>query len=150
MDAIVPITTFRDIRNILTLLFYTSLILVVRWTIFKSYESKRWKNVALLLLIIIVPFLPATNLFAYVGFVVAERILYLSSVGFCLLVGTGVKILLHQSKGPQKAFVICSISILLLSHGYRTIKRNSDWYNEESLYRSGIEINPPKGSSIWR
>ena len=34
----------------------------------------------------IVPFLPASNLFVSVGFLVAERALYLSSVGFCLLV----------------------------------------------------------------
>uniref|UniRef100_A0A182J228 DUF1736 domain-containing protein n=1 Tax=Anopheles atroparvus TaxID=41427 RepID=A0A182J228_ANOAO len=42
-------------------------------------------SVALLTL----PFLPASNLLFYVGFVVAERILYLPSVGFCLLVGLG-------------------------------------------------------------
>uniref|UniRef100_A0A182K0H8 DUF1736 domain-containing protein n=1 Tax=Anopheles christyi TaxID=43041 RepID=A0A182K0H8_9DIPT len=42
-------------------------------------------SVALLAL----PFLPASNLLFYVGFVVAERILYLPSVGYCLLVGLG-------------------------------------------------------------
>ncbi|XP_055591689.1 protein O-mannosyl-transferase TMTC2-like [Uranotaenia lowii] len=36
------------------------------------------------------PFLPATNILFYVGFVVAERILYLPSVGYCLLIGLGV------------------------------------------------------------
>ncbi|XP_050076758.1 protein O-mannosyl-transferase TMTC2 [Anopheles maculipalpis] len=43
-------------------------------------------SVALLTL----PFLPASNLLFYVGFVVAERILYLPSVGYCLLIGLGV------------------------------------------------------------
>ena len=32
-----------------------------------------------------VPFLPACNVFFRVGFVVAERVLYLSSAGYCLL-----------------------------------------------------------------
>lgn len=36
------------------------------------------------------PFIPATNLFFPVGFVVAERVLYAPSMGFCLLVAVGV------------------------------------------------------------
>ena len=40
---------------------------------------------------IIVPFLPASNVFFRVGFVVAERILYLPSIGFCMLVVVGIR-----------------------------------------------------------
>lgn len=39
----------------------------------------------------IVPFLPATNLFFRVGFVIAERVLYLPVAGFCILVVTGMR-----------------------------------------------------------
>ena len=39
----------------------------------------------------IVPFLPASNLFFRVGFVIAERILYLSSIGFCVLIVLGIR-----------------------------------------------------------
>jgi len=42
---------------------------------------------------LVVPFLPASNVFFRVGFVVAERVLYLSSVGSCILVVLGVKAL---------------------------------------------------------
>ena len=46
---------------------------------------------------IIVPFLPATNLFIKVGFVVAERVLYLPSSGWCLLFALGLsKMLVHH------------------------------------------------------
>ena len=37
----------------------------------------------------VLPFIPATNLLFPVGFVVAERVLYLPSMGFCLLVAFG-------------------------------------------------------------
>jgi len=37
----------------------------------------------------LIPFLPASNLFFPVGFVVAERVLYIPSMGFCLLVALG-------------------------------------------------------------
>lgn len=39
----------------------------------------------------IVPFLPATNLFFRVGFVIAERVLYLPVAGVCILVVTGMR-----------------------------------------------------------
>ena len=38
---------------------------------------------------LVIPFLPAANVFFRVGFVVAERVLYLPSVGFCVLVVLG-------------------------------------------------------------
>lgn len=34
----------------------------------------------------VVAFLPSSNLFVTVGFVIAERVLYLPSIGFCALV----------------------------------------------------------------
>jgi len=45
------------------------------------------------LVLLVVPFLPASNLFFRVGFVVAERVLYLPSAGYCLLVALGVSVL---------------------------------------------------------
>ncbi|XP_055634788.1 protein O-mannosyl-transferase TMTC2 [Toxorhynchites rutilus septentrionalis] len=47
------------------------------------------------------PFLPATNLLFYVGFVVAERILYLPSVGYCLLIGLSVSKLIDGTGGSS-------------------------------------------------
>ena len=38
------------------------------------------------------PFIPASNLFFPVGFVVAERVLYAPSMGFCLLVALGFEL----------------------------------------------------------
>ena len=41
---------------------------------------------------IVIPFLPASNLFFPVGFVIAERVLYLPSMGYCLLLAIGINI----------------------------------------------------------
>ena len=43
--------------------------------------------------LLVVPFIPASNLFFRVGFVVAERVLYLPSAGYCLLVALGASTL---------------------------------------------------------
>lgn len=43
------------------------------------------RTLTLGLVLLVVPFLPACNVFFRVGFVIAERVLYLSSAGYCLL-----------------------------------------------------------------
>lgn len=54
-------------------------------------RGKRERQLSLFALsLLIVPFLPASNLLFPVGFVLAERVLYLPSLGVCLLVAVGV------------------------------------------------------------
>ncbi len=84
-----------DPRNITTAIFYIVLACLLISSLYRD------DHVTLLgLLLIVVPFLPASNLFIRVGFVVAERILYIPRcnvcVGgcvWCVGVGVGVKLL---------------------------------------------------------
>nr|XP_006633670.1 PREDICTED: transmembrane and TPR repeat-containing protein 2 isoform X1 [Lepisosteus oculatus] len=91
------------------------------------------------------PFLPATNLFFYVGFVIAERVLYIPSMGFCLLVTVGMRTLYVRlrRKFLRSLLLYCS-AILIILYGIKTVLRNQDWQNEEMLYKSGINVNPAK------
>jgi len=54
------------------------------------------------------PFIPASNLFFPVGFVVAERVLYVPSMGFCLLVAVGFQLLLQH----LKQYALYTVSLL--------------------------------------
>lgn len=104
----------------------------------------------------VLPFIPATNLFFYVGFVVAERVLYIPSMGYCLLIALGCHLideglLRRQQRRPQERNLLrhsfrIALLLLLVFYAARTVRRNQDWLTEESLYRSGININPPKGN----
>lgn len=111
-------------------------------------ETKRNQYATLLIALsfLTLPFLPATNLFFYVGFVVAERVLYLPSVGYCLLFGLGIGRLRKTRCYWRMACV--GVLVLLLIFSLRTVRRNRDWLNEESLYRSAIPVNPPKGELL--
>lgn len=118
------------------------------------------------LAILTLPFLPASNLFFYVGFVVAERILYLPSVGYCLIIGLGLGKLINlkvesgssvgktrqkveaQRHSTRSIATILLLIIMISAYSLKTIRRNRDWQDEESLYRSAIKINPPKGKVI--
>ncbi|XP_045042617.1 protein O-mannosyl-transferase TMTC4 isoform X3 [Desmodus rotundus] len=54
-----------------------------------SEDSHKRRVLTLGLGFLIIPFLPASNLFFRVGFVVAERVLYLPSAGYCMLLTFG-------------------------------------------------------------
>lgn len=111
-----------------------------------SLDSLGEDIVIMSLAIMIFPFLPATNLFFYVGFVVAERLLYIPSMGFCLLVSWGFHVVASRARGVNvKRALYGALLALFFVFAARTWQRNLDWRCDESLFRSGIPINPPKG-----
>lgn len=207
MDAVPRITSLSDSRNLLTCLFYFTLVHVLRHTVScirimrritkKSFKEMYSKNscslcqtncfdmhstscrtnnnnnttyfqstscvclylpvrtdkssprasgsilfsVALLTL----PFLPAANVLYYVGFVVAERVLYMPSAGLCLLLGLGSAALWNAYRKYRSLFLVVFVSVLV-AFSVKTMLRNRDWHDEESLYRSALSVNPPKGN----
>ncbi|XP_078036854.1 transmembrane O-mannosyltransferase targeting cadherins 2 [Augochlora pura] len=105
-------------------------------------------GVAVSLGFLVLPFLPASNLFFYVGFVIAERILYLPSVGACLIVGAAIsgcyRIARRSGSRRRGRTVLLATVVLVCLMSAKTLLRNADWYDEESLYRSALHVNPPK------
>ena len=90
-----------------------------------------------------IPFLPASNLFFPVGFVVAERILYIPSMGFSLLVAYGFYTISRYSRvisSDVQKLIKLSFVILIASHIIKTCTRNGDWKNEFSIFKSGIAV----------
>lgn len=127
-----------------------------------ALSNQQLDATVLALALMVLPFVPATNLFFYVGFVVAERVLYVPSMGYCLLVAVGADQLCgfarraarhghggagsHSSNNGEtlRKLVLAALVALVLVLSLRTVRRNRDWLTEEDLYRSGIHINPPK------
>lgn len=54
------------------------------------------RNETAALALLVLPFVPASGLIK-VGFVIAERVLYLPSIGFCLMVGIGVQKMIRKN-----------------------------------------------------
>ncbi|KAH7960527.1 hypothetical protein HPB49_020941 [Dermacentor silvarum] len=122
-----------------------------------ALSNQQLDATVLALALMVLPFVPATNLFFYVGFVVAERVLYVPSMGYCLLVAVGADQLCgfarraarhghggHNGGETLRKLVLAALVALVLVLSLRTVRRNRDWLTEEDLYRSGIHINPPK------
>merc|ERR1719192_3073663 len=91
---------------------------------------------------LILPFIPAANIFFPVGFVVAERVLYLPSMGFSLIVSLGFHRLYNQCNIVRVKSILRTASVLLVViHSLKTISRNADWRDEESIFLSGLKVN---------
>ncbi|KAK2576541.1 hypothetical protein KPH14_005861 [Odynerus spinipes] len=90
---------------------------------------------------LVLPFLPASNLFLTVGFVVAERVLYMPSVGWILLVVYGIQV--TWTAVPRRRSLITVGMVLLLVLGCcRTFLRNRDWTSRETLLKAGLRSLP--------
>ena len=157
MEAIPLITSIQDFRNVISLVCYLFIfvIITVTWTRSQTFSDKHRQTDVILLAfaILIIPFLLATNLFFYVGFVVAERILYIPSMGYCLLLGLSTNLFDYPPVRRKKRillFMKLMFVYVIVLFSLRTYRRNKDWKTEEVLYRSGININPPKGKSFLK
>lgn len=139
MDAVPRIESVADPRNAATALFYAVLAAVARSAIHRKRTA-----VAVATAVSVASYVPASNALFYVGFVVAERVLYIPSVGYCLLVGCSASALAKWANGRRSTAVYILYAITVALYGLRTVLRNRDWHDEESLYRSGIQVNPPK------
>uniref|UniRef100_A0A4X2KAH5 dolichyl-phosphate-mannose--protein mannosyltransferase n=1 Tax=Vombatus ursinus TaxID=29139 RepID=A0A4X2KAH5_VOMUR len=89
VGSIPLIETIWDVRNLATLLLVVVMLFLILHclTAFKNLEHN---EVLVGLLFLVFPFLPASNLFFNVGFVVAERVLYMPR--------SGVETLPHNAK----------------------------------------------------
>lgn len=136
MNAVPLVESFSDYRNLFSLFFYSILTYSAVGFLSGKFSGKDCKLVVLSTSILVLSFFPAANLFFYVGFVIAERILYIPSIGYCILVCWGLE---------RRRIGLAAFFLLILILSAKTVIRNCDWNDEESLYKSGIDVNPAKG-----
>lgn len=114
------------------LVFLTYLILLI-WTFFKEKFLFFWLSFFLISLLI------TLNPVA-LGWVVAERYVYLGSIGIFCVVGYIIyKLYLNKKIQTIMLFTFLTITMLLC---FRTIIRNFDWKNEDSLWLATNRVSP--------
>ena len=166
MDSIPLIESFSDNRVLLVVIFYSFFVALALRLLSSLLESSEFTSITSYLdnrttwfdsplhphmvqlyfafCFLVIPFLPSTNLFFYVGFVVAERVLFMPSIGYCILVTTAYYNLCARFSQWKRAITLLFV-LLIITFFCRTLLRNADWKTEQSLYKSGISVNPAKG-----
>lgn len=99
---------------------------------------RRWPLVVWGVAFFLVALLPTANLLLPIGSIMAERFLYLPSIGFVTVASIGLCWVLGRSRG---ALGVVSAA-LLVALGWRTHARNADWRDELTLWRSAVATTP--------
>ena len=77
---------------------------------------------------------------------VAERYLYLPSVGYCLLLGYGVVYLVAATVSrPGRRALAAGVGLLLCAGAVATVRRNAVWRNNLTLWQDTAEKNLTDG-----
>jgi tetratricopeptide (TPR) repeat protein len=175
-----PVLSVLDARNAGTIAMWTAIAAAVRGAIVRDCrpgargggedegdddnDDDERPAYWLALLLLGAPFLPASGLLFDVGFVVAERVLYLPSAGFCLLLalaasraagglgggggGRGAHSGSPHNGSARRSAVLGCCALVLCLYGAKTHTRNGDWRTSRSLFASAAALNPGN-SKAW-
>ncbi|MDP8236840.1 MAG: tetratricopeptide repeat protein [Candidatus Erginobacter occultus] len=93
------------------------------------------------------PYLIVSNLVVVINTPMAERLLYLPSWGFCLLLALAVSDLLRRAgRGSTARRVLLLLPAgIIVFYGLRTWNRNRDWRSQTVLMEAALEVCPMSG-----
>lgn len=131
------VTTALDPR------FIAGLLCLVMWAVLLALAWRRGRRVeAVGLGWLALAFLPVANLAFPIGVLIAERTLYLPSVGLLLAAGSLLKDLPARRLWPLLAVVV-------LAGGLRSAMRVPVWRDDRSLAMSMLEDSPRSSVGSW-
>ena len=147
MGAVPLVESLADSRHLLTL---TTFLFIGALGLLGITRKHTGPKIAMLALsLIIFPFLPASNLLLPVGFVVAERVLYVPSMGFCMLVALGFfnlqKFYKYGNHSVPGVLLKLTVVYLLVVHSAKVAHRNRAWYSGLQLTTEAIKVYPGSG-----
>lgn len=118
-----------------------SIVLIAAMCAMAVLAWRRQRAIAVLVLLFVVLWLPVSNLVLTIGTIMAERLMYLPSVAFVLLVGAAV----HSARpstngiGPVLTAIAAVIAPVLIGV---TVDRNRDWQSQEALFSDTVRQSP--------
>jgi tetratricopeptide (TPR) repeat protein len=137
------LATSEDAQAFLAIAVCLGLALLVVILALRARRNKR--PMLFFLAFFFVAILPASNLIVFIGSIMAERFLYLPSVGLAgfVVAGTyelGPRTPLRRPITRQAAWAALGVTCIALAA--RTYARNLDWHDELSLWSSAVSVSP--------
>lgn len=133
----IPITTFKDSEAMISLLVYMGLIAVGVWGVLKR------KHFAYGIAFFLISLFLVSNLKIVIGVNMAERFMFIPSVGFCFVVAVGLYHLAQKmNDGKQivayQQFTPAMIVLVILFIGgtFKTFSRSLDWKSNFTLFQA--------------
>ncbi|MDP3697945.1 MAG: hypothetical protein Q8R55_08160 [Candidatus Taylorbacteria bacterium] len=100
----------------------------------------RFYSLVLALTLFILPYLVISNLFFPIGTIMADRLMYLPSLGTVLLISSGFYNINRQDLFNRSCLLICGGIIVVYS--FLTFQQNKIWADEEIFFQNMYERSP--------
>eukprot|EP00939_MAST-03C_sp_MAST-3C-sp1_P003602 g3602.t1 len=143
------VTSLLDARNISALALYIALAWIIRrWVLHAD------AHVGASLIWLVIPFLPSSNFAFPVGFILAERVLYTPSVGFCMgladvLTRTLKWIMLRRPVEEEDRRMYLRLLLqrsvafgVIAAYAARSVNHVHNFRSEEALFLAGTKSHP--------
>ncbi len=143
----IPLFNFNDYRVFISLGIYFALL------IFAIYQIRKRDTISFGILFYLATIFIVSNIVLVIGTVMADRLLYVPSLGFCLVVSL-LLIKILKAKNPdlkintvadfikQNSKPLLVTIIILMLYSFKTLDRQTVWKNNMTLYRSGTKDSP--------
>ncbi len=134
----IPYTDFANPLVLVSILIYLSMIAGA--VIFIKKRNLLGFGFAFYLLNILL----VSNFFFNIGAPMGERLVYHSSFGFCVILAFGIDKGFKSLKPElvSKGLLATILLILVIASGFKTIDRNKDWKNNETLFLHDVVTAP--------
>jgi tetratricopeptide (TPR) repeat protein len=143
----VKIVSFSDAKALFSLFLYLAL------GIFAVLNTRKKNPYALAIFLFLLLLAPVSNIFLKIGSTMAERFLYMPSLGFCLALGL-LSMKLSRVRLPVKPVysvssfftqnvpVITAVLLAVILYSFKTVSRNKDWQDNVHLFGKDVQTSP--------
>lgn len=147
----IPYAGWNSAWVILSVMFHLFLFIVAIWKLRERHI------ISFLILFYLITISMFSNMFLKIPGIIGDRLLFLPSVAFSIftvwLFFKILKIDILKNKIPSGSLkkVYFLSALLIIPYGYKTITRNYDWKNFDTLYAADIKYlsNSAKANSVY-
>ncbi len=125
----IPVVNWSNTGTLLAIAAYLFLIVFA----IKTLKQKSLLSFSILYFLITLSIV--SNIFFLVGATMAERFLYMPSLGFCIAVACLVSRM-------KKLIAVALVSTVFILYSFKTFSRNQDWKNNYTLFFKDVQSAP--------
>lgn len=132
---------WEDVKALLALTVCVALVLLM---VRLAVRARRQEKPALFFLsFFFIAILPTSNLILLIGSIMAERFLYLPSIGLAGAVAAALYAFYRRlGQNPRARLVWAAVGLVSIAFAARTYARNLDWKDELTLWSSAVDAAP--------
>lgn len=131
---------YKSLTDISVLAIFTLYVGIAAWLV---YTLRKRDKMSFAILFFLINLALVGNFVFNIGATMGERLIFHSSLGFCMAIGFGIEMLRKKIADAQfQTAVVASLIVLLGLSSFVTIPRNADWKNTHTLFMRDVHTVP--------